>query len=61
MRHFRRHTDALPQRGVRVNRLADVHGVCAHLNGQGDFANHVARMRADHTAAKYFAVTVGLG
>ena len=33
MRHFRRHADALAQRGVRVNGFADVDRVCAHLDG----------------------------
>ena len=32
MRHLGRHADAFAQRGVRVDGLADVHGVCAHLN-----------------------------
>jgi len=48
MRHFRRHANTLAQRGVRVNRLADVQGVCAHLNRQRDLANHVTRVRAHH-------------
>lgn len=33
MRHLRRHANALAQRGVRVDGLADVHRVCAHLVG----------------------------
>ena len=61
MRNLRRHADALAQRGVRVNRLADVDGIRTHLNGQRHFTNHVARMRADHAAAQDLAVTVGLG
>jgi hypothetical protein len=44
---------------MRVDGLADVHRVCAHLDGQGDFADHVARMRADH-AAQDLAVAMGL-
>ncbi len=61
MRHLRRHADALAQRGVRVDGLADVHRISAHLDGQGDLANHVARMRADHAAAQDLAVAVGFG
>ena len=61
MRYFCRHADAFAQRGVWVNGFADVHRVCAHLDGQRDLANHVARMRADHAAAQDFAVTMGLG
>ena len=41
--------------------FADVHGICAHLNRQGDLANHVARVGADHAAAQDLAVAVGLG
>ena len=46
---------------MRMNRLANVHRVRAHLDGQGDFADHVARVRADHAAAQDLAVAVGLG
>ena len=60
MRHLRRHADALAQRGMRVDGLADVHCVGTHLNGQRDFANHVARMRADHAAAQDLAVVAPL-
>jgi hypothetical protein len=59
MRHFRRHADALAQRRMRVDRLADVDGIRTHLNRQRNLANHVARMRADHAAAQYLAMTVG--
>ena len=58
VRHFRRHADALAQRGMRVDRLADVHRVGAHLNCQRDLTDHVARVRADHAAAQHFAVAV---
>ena len=58
MRHFRRHADALAQRGMRMNRLADIDRVSAHLDGQRHFADHVARMRADHAAAQNLAVAV---
>ncbi len=61
VRHFCRHADAFAQRGVWVDGFADVHCVCAHLDGQSDLANHVARMRAHHAAAQDLAVAVGLG
>ena len=58
MRHFRRHADGFPKGWVRMNRLADIHRVSAHLDGQRDLANHVARARADHAAAQNLAVAV---
>ena len=61
MRHFRRHADALAQRGVGVDGLADVHGVGTHLDGQGDLADHVARVGANHATAQYLAVAVRFG
>ncbi len=61
VRHFCRHADAFAQRGVWVNGFADVHRVCAHLDGQSDLANHVVRVRVDHAAAQDLAVAVGLG
>ena len=61
MRHFRRHTDAFPQRRMRMNRLADVHRVRTHLNRQGNFANHVTRVRANHAAAQDLAVAMSFG
>ena len=61
MRHFCRHADAFAQRGVRVNGLADIDGVCTHLNGQSNFTNHVACVRTDHAAAQDAAMTVGFG
>ena len=60
MRHLGRHANAFTQRRMRVNRLADIDRVCAHFNGQRNLANHVAGVRADHTAAEYLAVAVGL-
>jgi hypothetical protein len=60
VRHFCRHADAFAQRGVGVNGFADVHRVCAHLDGQRDLADHVARVRADHATAQDLAVAVGL-
>ncbi len=61
MRHLGRHANAFAQRGVRVDGLADVHGVGAHLDGQGHLANHVARVRADDAAAQDLAVAMRLG
>ena len=58
MRHFRRHADAFAQRGVGVDGFADVHRVCAHFNGQRNFANHVARVGADDAAAQDTAMTM---
>ena len=58
MRHLRRHADALAQRGVRVNCLANVHGVCAHLNRQRNLTDHVAGVGADHAAAQNLAVAM---
>ena len=46
---------------MRVNRLADIDSVCAHLNGKSNLTNHVARMRADHAAAQDLAVAMCLG
>ena len=59
MRHFRRHADALAQRRVGVDRLADIDRIRPHLNRQCNLANHVAGMGADHAAAKYLAVAMG--
>ena len=59
MRPLRRHADGLSKRRMRVNRLADVHRIRAHLNRQRDLANHVARMRTDHATAEDLAVAVG--
>ncbi len=56
MRHFRGHANGFAQRRMRVNRLADIHRVCAHFDGQRNLANHVARVRADHAAAQYLAL-----
>ena len=58
MGNLRRHADAFAQCGVGVNRLADVHRVCAHLNRQSDLADHVARVGADHAAAQDLAMAV---
>ncbi len=35
MRHFRRHADALTQRGVRVDGLADVYRIRGHWQWRG--------------------------
>jgi hypothetical protein len=50
--HFGRHADAFAQRRVRVDGLADVHLVGAHLDGQRHLADHVAGVRADDAAAQ---------
>jgi hypothetical protein len=42
MRYFRCHADALAQGGMGVDGLADVHCICAHLDGQCDLADHAA-------------------
>ena len=49
--HFGGHADGFAQRGVGVDGFADVHRIRAHFNGQGNFANHVARVGADDAAA----------
>ena len=59
-RHLRRHADALAQRGVRVNRLADVHRISTHLDRQRNLANHVAGVGTNHATAQYLAVALGL-
>ena len=59
MRHLRRHAYAFAQRRMRMDGLADVYRISAHLDGQRNLANHVARMRADHAAAQDLAVAVG--
>ena len=51
MRHFRRHANAFTQRRMRVNRLADVHRICADLHGKCNLADHVVCMGADHAGA----------
>ena len=58
MCHLCRHADGFPKCGMRVNRLANVHRFRAHLDGQGNLADHVAGVGADHTAAQNFAVAV---
>jgi hypothetical protein len=47
VRHFGRHADRFAQRRVRVDGLADIDRVAAHFDGQADFADHVAGVRAD--------------
>ena len=39
MRYLRRHPDAFSRRWMRVNRLAEIDGICAHLNRQRNLAN----------------------
>jgi hypothetical protein len=61
MRHFRRHADAFAQRRVWVDGFDNVHGVCAHFDGECDLANHVARVPVHHVASQDLAVAAGLG
>ena len=61
MRYFSGHANALSERRMRVNGFADVDGICAHLDGQRHFTNHVACMCAHHTAAQDLSVTMGFG
>ena len=49
MRHLSRHANALSKRGVSVYGFADVYGICTHFNRQGNLADHVAYVGADHT------------
>ncbi len=51
MRHFGRHAHRFAQRRVRVDGLADVDRVGTHLDGQADFADHVAGRGADDGTA----------
>ena len=59
MRHHSGHADAFTQNGMRMNGLADVHCVSAHLDGKGNLADHVARVGAHHAATQDLAVVVG--
>ena len=56
MRHFRRHANGFAKGWMRLDGFANVHAVRTHLNGQGNLANHVARMGADHATAQDLAV-----
>ncbi len=61
MRHFRRHADGFSKGWVRVNRLADIHCVRAHLNRQRNLADHVAGMRADDATAEDLGAAIAMG
>ena len=61
MRYLGRHANALAQRRVRVNRLVNIHRVRAHLDGQGNLADHVAGVGANHAASQNLAVAMGFG
>ena len=61
MRHLRRHANALAQRGVRMDGLADVNRVGAHLNGQSNLADHVAGVGAHDAATQDLAVAMRFG
>ena len=52
-KHFRRHANRFAQRGVRVNGFADIGWVAAHFDGECDFADQVACVRADDAAADH--------
>ena len=52
VRHFRRHADALAERRVRVDDLADIDRVAAHLDGQRHLADRVAGRGVDDGAAE---------
>jgi len=54
--NFSRHTDGFPEAAILVDRLADVHRIRTHPDGQRNISNHVARMRANHVAAQNLAV-----
>ena len=45
------HADRFTQRRMRVDRLADVGGLAAHLDGEADLADQVSGARADDAAA----------
>ena len=47
MRHLGRHADAFAQRGVRVDGLADGHGVGTHLDGAATVARRVRDASVD--------------
>ena len=51
MRHFSRHADRFTQRRVRVDGFADIDRITAHFDGQADFADHVAGVRANSRPA----------
>ena len=61
MRHLRRHANALAQRGVRMDGLADVNRFGAHLNGQGNLADHVPGVGAHDAATQDLALAMRLG
>ena len=58
MRHFRRHAYTFAQRRVGVNRLANVHCVGTHFDGQCHFTNQDACIGADDAATQVLAVAV---
>ena len=53
------HADGFTTCGIKVNRLADIHGIGPHLDGQCNLSNHVTRMGADHATAQDLAVAMG--
>src|SRR5262249_44858039 len=49
--HLRRHTDRLAESRMRMNGLADICRLAAHLDREADFTDQVAGMRPDDSAA----------
>jgi len=60
MGHLGGHADTLAQGGMRMNGFANVDGIGAHLDGQRNLANHVARVRTHDAATQDLPVAVGL-
>lgn len=60
MRYFRRHADALAQRGIRVNRLANVDNI-APSRSPARPRQSCCRRGADHAAAQNSAVAMRFG
>src|SRR3954447_12682082 len=51
LEHLGCHADGFAERRMRMNGLADVRRLAAHLDRKADFADQVACMRADDAAA----------
>src|SRR2546421_12868334 len=51
LEHFGRHPHAFAESRMRVNCLADVGGIAAHLDRKAHFADQVTGLRADDAAA----------
>src|SRR6266404_1229636 len=46
LEYLGRHADGLSERRMRMNGLADIRGLAAHLDRKADFADQVACVRA---------------